>query len=192
MTRRRSPEAAAKRREERAQLTDQQPVMDAAAAFLSVRPRSVAETRRRLLRSGYPENLVGQVIDRLASLRYLDDVEFARLWVESRDRARPRGEIALRRELALKGVARETVDAVLGARATAGTAPDHAAAEALLERRRGALERERDPQRRRQKAFALLARNGFDPETCRTAASAFAADVQAFTANTQPDHSDGP
>ena len=37
---------------------------------------------------------------------YLDDAAFARTWVESRDRARPRGESALRRELTLKGMAR--------------------------------------------------------------------------------------
>ena len=35
-----------------------------------------------------------------------------------------------------------------------------------------ALDREPVPQKRRQKAYALLARNGFDPDTCRTAISA--------------------
>jgi hypothetical protein len=29
-----------------------------------------------------------------------------------------------------------------------------------------------DPRQRRQRAYALLARNGFDPETCREAAAA--------------------
>jgi hypothetical protein len=39
----------------------------------------------------------------------------------------------------------------------------------LLDRRRSALERESDPVKRRHKAYALLARNGFDPDTCRSA-----------------------
>lgn len=165
----RSPEAAAARLEARAQLTDAQPVMDAAAAFLAVRPRSMAETRRRLRHLGYPPALVESVVERLIELAYLDDAAFARAWVESRDRAHPRGDSALRRELALKGVARQVVDELMSERhdSAAGGDPDRDAAAVLLERRRASLEREPDPARRRQKAYALLARNGFDPDICR-------------------------
>src|SRR6187399_33690 len=111
-------------RELRAELRDPAPVMDAAAVFLSVRPRSVTETRKRLHHLGYPEALVETVVDRLIEMNYLNDAEFARLWVESRDRARPRGETALRRELALKGVPREVVDEVLAARSESAEAGD--------------------------------------------------------------------
>jgi regulatory protein len=124
---------------------------------------------------GYPQPLVDGVVERLTEMNYLDDVAFARAWVESRDRARPRGETALRRELGLKGVARSVIDEVLAERhdAADGDDPNAAAAAALLERRRAAIEREPDPVKRRQKAYALLARNGFDPETTREAASSF-------------------
>ncbi len=156
-------------------MTDPTPLMDAAAAFLAVRPRSVAETRRRLRHLGYPDALVDSVVERLLEMDYLDDAAFARAWVESRDRAHPRGESALRRELALKGVARQVVDEVIGERAGVETGgdPNRRAAEALLERRRASLERVPDAARRRQKAYALLARNGFDPETCRDASRLF-------------------
>ncbi|MGI8929363.1 MAG: regulatory protein RecX [Candidatus Limnocylindrales bacterium] len=171
-------ESRAALRESRAALIDPAPVMDAAAVFLGVRPRSVAETRQRLLHLGYPEGLVGGVLERLIEMNYLGDVAFARAWVESRDRARPRGENALRRELAMKGVPREVVDRVLAARLTeagaGATDPNRAAADALLARRRASFEREPDLARRRQKAYALLARNGFDPETCREATTSFA------------------
>jgi len=148
--------------------------MDAAATFLAVRPRSVAETRRRLRHLGYPHALVDRVVDRLIELEYLDDEAFSRAWVESRDRARPRGENALRRELMLKGVGREVIDAVLAERAGSASDPvDADGARRLLERRRAALEREPDPRRRRQKAYRLLAANGFDPATCSEASAAF-------------------
>jgi regulatory protein len=150
-------------------------VMEAAAAFLAVRPRSVAETRRRLHHLGYAQPLVEQVLERLVEMGYLDDEAFAVAWVESRDRARPRGENAIRRELALKGVPREIVTAVLEERAAGAAAdagPDLAAALKLLERRRSSLEREPDPSKRRQRAYALLARNGFDPEVCQAASGA--------------------
>jgi len=147
--------------------------MDAAAALLAVRPRSVAETRRRLRHLGYPHSLVAVVVDRLIELDYLDDEAFARAWVESRDRARPRGETALRRELALKGVPRETIATVLDHRraheeAGGGDANGEAAIR-LLDRRRASLDREPDPAKRRQKAYALLARSGFDPDVCNDA-----------------------
>jgi regulatory protein len=143
--------------------------MEAAAAFLAARPRSVDETRRRLRHLGYPHGLVDEVVARLVEVGYLDDDSFARLWVESRDRARPRGEFALRRELGAQGVAKEVVDEVIAERSESAEKEDadHAAAVALLNQRRASLEREPDPRKRRQKAYALLARNGFDPETCR-------------------------
>ena len=167
----------ATRLKQRAALDEPGRVMDAAAAFLAVRPRSVAETRRRLRHLEYPPPLVESVVERLIEVGYLDDAAFARTWVESRDRARPRGESALRRELTLKGVPRQVVDEVLAERAELSESedPDRAAALALLERRRAALDREPDPRRRRQKAYALLARNGFDPETCRDVSVTFLA-----------------
>lgn len=156
-------------REARGAISDPGPVMEAAAVFLATRPRSVGETTRRLRHLGYPAALVEEVVTRLVEVGYLDDDAFARTWVESRDRARPRGDTALRRELALKGVTREVVDEVMAERlegATEGN-PNVAAAMALVERKRASLLREPDERKRRQKAYALLARNGFDPETCR-------------------------
>lgn len=178
-------EAAEERRARRAEITDPDIVMEAAAAFLAVRPRSVEETRRRLNRLGYPAALCDAVVDRLVELRYLDDEDFARAWVESRDRAKPRGAVALRRELRLKGVPAETISLVLERRAleSASTAlpdqdisgADRVAARRLIERRASSLGREPDPRRRRQRAYALLARNGFAPDICHEMAAQVAA-----------------
>jgi regulatory protein len=161
--------------------------MEAAAAFLAVRSRSVDETRRRLVHLGYPPGIVDQVVERLIEIGYLDDQAFARAWVESRDRARPRGAVALRRELQRKGVPDEVITAILEERASrtakddpeGGRAdPDRAAAFHLIERRASTLRREPDPRRRRQKAYALLARSGFAPDTCHEVASTVAEDDQ--------------
>lgn len=172
--------AAEERRARRAAVTDAAVVLDAAAAFLAVRPRSVEETRRRLQHLGYPASLCDEVVERLASLGYLDDRAFAQAWVESRDRARPRGSTALRRELQRKGVPDDIVREVLEARAEAAGADDadapgsgdadHEAARRLLDRRAASLRREADPRRRRQRAYALLARHGFSPDVCREVA----------------------
>ncbi len=168
----------AERREQRSTVEDAAEVMEAAARLLEARPRSVAEVRRRLQRLGYRPPLVDGVLERLAEMGYLDDEAFARAWVESRDRSKPRGEHALRRELGLKGVDRTLVDGVLGDRRdaesaderTAGVGADEAAATRLLARKMPSILREQDPRRRAQKAYALLARNGFSPDVCSSAA----------------------
>jgi regulatory protein len=166
--------------------------MEVAAAFLAVRPRSVEETRRRLRHLGFRADLVDRAVARLVELGYLDDAAFARAWVERRDRSRPRGELVLRRELRARGIPDEAIAAALRLRGTdvgladmpgaddesprRGESGDEQAAWRLVERRRASLAREPDPRRRRQKAYALLARNGFDPELCQRVAGAITVD----------------
>ena len=178
MAGRRPRPSFAERREERAAIDDPGVVLEAAARFLEARSRSVAEVRRRLGRAGYRAELVEGAITRLTELGMLDDAAFGRAWVESRDRVRPRGEIALRRELAIKGVDRGIVDELLEERrdlsaAADGGGVDLEAARRLLARHERSLARVADPRMRRQRAYALLARNGFDPETCRATAAAY-------------------
>ena len=153
------------RRAEHAEITDPTLVLEACMRFLEARQRSAAEVRRRLLQHGYRTDLVEGAIERLLELGMLDDEAFARAWVESRDRARPRGEHALRRELAIKGINRQVADDALEAR---GDDADADAARRLLERHARALERVADPRARRQRAYALLARHGFEPELVST------------------------
>jgi regulatory protein len=161
MRRRATP---AERRERNAEIDDPQVVFDAALRFLEARQRSTAEVRRRLASAGYRSTLVKGAIERLTELGMLNDAAFARAWVESRDRARPRGERALRRELAQKGLDRQVADEALAERDADRPDADEAAGRRLLERHASALARVPDLRARRQRAYALLARNGFDPE----------------------------
>lgn len=158
-------------------------MLEAALRFLEARQRSTAEVRRRLLTAGYGADLVEGAIDRLAGLAILDDEAFARAWVESRDRAHPRGQRALQQELSVRGVDRTTIVTVLEERDAAGgvdaAMPDAAAARRLVERHARALARVADPRVRRQRAYALLARHGFDPETCRSVAASVVDDESA-------------
>ena len=83
---------------------------------------------------------------RMTELGFLDDEAFARNWVESRDRGRPRGERALKIELRRKGVGQDVVEATLedrrdtasaafGDDPDAAVSPDEVAAERLIARR---------------------------------------------------------
>jgi regulatory protein len=175
-------ESFAERRARRAEVDDPAIVLEAALRFLEARQRSVAEVRRRLTTTGYREDLIAVALERLGDLGVLDDQAFASLWVESRDRARPRGERVLRQELRLKGIDSETIAATLEERSIVpdddageadGVRPsaDEVAAERLLARHEHALARIADLRARRHRAYALLARNGFGPELAGRLAS---------------------
>lgn len=135
----------------------------------------MTEVRRRLTGAGYRPPLVEGAIERLLELGMLDDRAFAEAWIASRDRAHPRGERVLRQELLQKGIERSLIDELLEERRTgdegAATEPDLGAARRLLERNARSLARVPDPRQRRARAYALLARNGFDPDVCREVAA---------------------
>jgi regulatory protein len=180
-------ESFAERRDRKAEIDDPAVVLEAGARFLEARARSIGEVRRRLTSAGYRPELIEDAIVRLTELGMLDDAAFARAWLESRDRARPRGERALSEELRVRGVERTLIAEALDARRESATtgdtdddevppSADEAAAGRLLARNARTLARVTDPRARRHRAYALLARNGFAPSVC-SALSARVADA---------------
>lgn len=81
--------------------------------FLSYRPRSSAEVRQNLLKRGISEELVEETLDRLQRLGLINDLEFARTWVDNRNTFQPRSKSALRMELRRKGLSDEIFQPVL-------------------------------------------------------------------------------
>jgi regulatory protein len=134
---------------------------DAAVRYLGGRPHTVAEIHRHLRSKKFEAEAIDHAIDRLRAQRYVDDEGFARWWVEQRERFKPRGQRALRTELAQKGVGRDVVELVLGERA-----PD-----ADVEQARRALSRpltrwaDMPDAEKRRKIHGYLAARGFNYET---------------------------
>jgi len=82
---------------------------DYAFRLLSYRSRSSQEMLERLLKKGYENEIVQEVVKDLKRLNYLDDLSFARDWVEARLKQN-RGRILIRRELLKKGIDREVIE----------------------------------------------------------------------------------
>lgn len=80
-----------------------------ALQFIQHRPRSIEETRRRLDKKGFGEEVVQSTLERLQEKHYLDDSEFARIWIENRNEFRPRSDRLLSYELRLKGLADKVI-----------------------------------------------------------------------------------
>jgi regulatory protein len=205
--RRSAHESPAERRARRGGIEDPAEVLAAAARFLEARPRSTDEVRHRLREAGYRDDLVEGALRRLTELGFLDDAGFARTWVESRDRARPRGVRALRDELRRMGVAAADIEGALAAREAvasgddpddprlvpgdgeraASGASDAAAAARLLARKGAGLMREPDLRKRRARAYALLGRAGFDPGTAGQASAAWLQAAGTMPPDDEPD-----
>ena len=93
-------------------MSDSDPVQrarEAAARYLSYRPRSEAEVRTRLLER-FPPETVEQALADLRRQDLLDDSRFASQWTRSRDVHNPRSAWAVKRELLAKGVDREVAE----------------------------------------------------------------------------------
>jgi regulatory protein len=135
-----------------------------AIRFLGFRPRSEVEVERYLHGKDYPPEVVASTIERLRGEQYLDDEEFARFWLENRERFRPRGRQALRYELNQKGLDREIIEAALADLDEAESA--WAALENKFYRWRNL-----DEKAFKQKVMGFLSRRGFNYETASQAAN---------------------
>jgi regulatory protein len=86
---------------------------DRALRFLAFRPRSRAEVENYLKKKKVTPAHVAEILERLTAGGLLDDREFARFWIENRERFKPRGRRALQYELRQKGLGETTIQEAL-------------------------------------------------------------------------------
>ncbi|MGH2442176.1 MAG: regulatory protein RecX [Chloroflexota bacterium] len=136
---------------------------EVALGQLSYRPRSRREVADYLRRRKVDAEIARVVLDRLQNARLLDDVEFARYWIENRQAFQPRGSKALRMELRQKGISREVIEEAL----VDMTDEDNTAYQAGLRKMRsfGAL----DEREFFRKMVGFLQRRGFPYEAAAAA-----------------------
>ncbi|WP_299558706.1 recombination regulator RecX [uncultured Mycolicibacterium sp.] len=127
--------------------------------LLTARARTRAELAGKLAQRGYPEEVAERVLDRLAAVGLVDDVDYAEQWVRSRHRYAGRGRRALAAELRRKGVDEQTIDTAL---ADLDAGAERQRAEQLV---RDRLRRERlddaDDTRVMRRLVGMLARRGY-------------------------------
>src|SRR3989442_9975048 len=135
---------------------------EAALRLLERTRRTRSDLARRLRDKGYAPATVEQVIERLAAVGLVDDVEYARAFLEARLRRRTAGWRRLEQELRARGVAGDDVAA---ARARLeereGPADEIAGARRVVAQAARRYQRQ-DPATRRRRLYPLLARRGFE------------------------------
>ena len=80
-----------------------------ALRYLATRPRSIKEMRDYLLRKQFSEVDIDLSITKLVQQNYLNDHDFARLWVDNRMRLNPKSSSVLKAELIKKGVDKDII-----------------------------------------------------------------------------------
>ena len=78
--------------------------------YLKFRSRSSAEIDGYLKRKGFQQHVRDEVLSWLQELRYIDDLQFARDWIQNRNRTKPVGQRRLIQELRQKGISKETIE----------------------------------------------------------------------------------
>lgn len=137
--------------------------------LLAHRGRSERELRQRLRQKGYTASAIGEAVRRVVDWGYLNDERFAEAWVEQRQASRPRSRRALAHELREKGVDRETIEATL----------EEAEIDEVADARQIAAdkwrkERDQEPDKRRQRTAAFLARRGYGWDVAKQVLDALA------------------
>ena len=133
-----------------------------AYSLLRMRPRSEYEIRNRLKLKGYDESIVEEIVALLKKTGDIDDLKFAKLWVESRMHLNPAGDIVLRQELKEKGVADSIIKATLEEKAKS-----YDEYEVAFSMARERFERLKKLDRRKamKRLYDFLSRRGFKYDT---------------------------
>ena len=128
--------------------------------LLTAKARTRAELEGQLAKRGYPDELSQRVLDRLAHVGLVDDVDFAEQWVRSRRVNAGKGKRALAAELRTKGVDDDVVTAAL-ADIDAGVERERAEQLVRDKLRRGKLGDDDDTKVARR-LVGMLARRGYN------------------------------
>jgi regulatory protein len=148
---------------------DPEAAREAALRLLERTRRTRADLARRLREKGFDDAVVTAVLERLAGVGLVDDVEYALAFLNERWGRRAAGRRRLEQELRKRGVAREDVEQAFARFEVAqGPADEVRLARRVAEqavRRYARL----DPRVRRQRLYALLARRGFDGDVIEQA-----------------------
>ena len=141
---------------------EKEQALEHAGRMLLAKDRTEHELRGKLADVGYQAQTVEQTLRRLIEARLVDDRRYVAHFISMN--IRRMGTLRIRRELQMKGIPREDIEAAM-AEADGG-----AQLEAAVRQARKALSKKSgDPRHQAQLAFAALARRGFPPDIAKKA-----------------------
>lgn len=132
-----------------------------ALKFLSYRPRSEKEIIDYLLKKGFEQLIISNVLALLREQNFASDKEFAQWWIEQRQTYRAKGKLIIKNELRQKGISEEIIQETLNA-----SQDDYKTAKAYFKKSKKRFEHLTGDEYF-QKATAFLQRRGFAWDTIK-------------------------
>ncbi len=129
-----------------------------AVRFLGHRARSTKEIKVYLSEKDFTDENIQKVIEKLLAEKYLDDIDFTRIWIESRMKFNPKSSWALKFELRQKGIKDSIIENALS------SYDDNKAARDSVQKKLS-LWKNLDPEKFRKKLYTFLSNRGFNYET---------------------------
>lgn len=141
---------------------------DRALNLLAFQARSARDLRRRLVQKGEPAEHVDRAIERLTAQGLLDDAQFARQLARSKVASQGASRRRLQQEMFKRGVAREVADEAIAEVYEDEQVDEGVLVEEMARKKVRSLAR-LDPEARRRRLYAFLARRGYEGEAIRRA-----------------------
>jgi regulatory protein len=135
-----------------------------ALRYLSRRAHSAKELKDKLKQKGFPTHSIATAIGEFKEKGYLDDLEFARMFLREEVRLKKNGPLLIKNKLLVKGIPSEMVEEVLAAEYDTGLQQENC--RFLAAKRRKALDTL--PERKqKERLAAYLKQKGYPWDTCQ-------------------------
>lgn len=134
--------------------------------YLAYKPRTTEEVRRKLRKKEIPRAIIDTVIDQLTERGYLDDDEYARMYVQRRFSHKGYGPVRLQAELQKRGIDRPLAETAVEELFAEEDQLDAARRQAEARWPR-ITRRKDDPRKRRDSLYRYLKRRGFTYDVIR-------------------------
>jgi regulatory protein len=139
---------------------------DRALNLLAFQARSARDLRRRLVQKGESESHVDAAIARLTANGLLDDADYARQLARSKVASQGASRRRLQQEMFRRGVAREVGDEAIAEVFDDEAVDESEMIERVARKKLRSLAR-LDPDARRRRLYAFLARRGYESDDIR-------------------------
>jgi regulatory protein len=143
-------------------------VKNRAFSYLGRRHHSIFELRTKLRRKKYDKDLIEEIISDLSTNKYLDDLEFSRLFADENIRLKLWGKNKIKGELIKRGVNSEIISEVLNEKFPEGNDVGNAV-ELAAKKYKSLRSRNLEEMKLKQKLYAFLSSRGYDYETSKEA-----------------------
>lgn len=152
-------------------------LMERMYGLFAIRGRSEKEVRDRLRiknaelrmkdKEQISELVIESLIEKLKEKGLINDLEFAKAWVEARRKSKQKGKVALKSELIQKGISRDIIEDIFSNESIEESNNEDVLASQALEKKLKAWQSLSEVEFKK-KAYEFLSRRGFDYSTIST------------------------